>query len=80
MVTIKIGRFGGLDLPAQTDDLHIDAAVVGLGVAPGQKLQQLIAGQHPSRPLHEGAQQAELAMRERNLLAHLIHQDVAAEV
>jgi hypothetical protein len=32
------------DLPAQTDDLHIDAAVVDLGVASGQKLQQLIAG------------------------------------
>ena len=69
-----------LDLAAQPDDLHVDAAVVGLGVTPRQKLQQLVAGQHPSGPPHEHAQQAELTVRERNLPTCPVRQAVAGEI
>ena len=69
-----------LDLAAQADDLHVDAAVVGLGVTPRQKLQQLVAGQHPSGPPHEHAEQAELTVRERNLPTCPVRQAVAGEI
>ena len=69
-----------LNLATQADNLHVDAAVKGLGITAGQQLQQLVARQYPSRPLHKDAQQAELAMRQLHLLARCIQQAVAAEV
>ena len=59
----------GLDLAAQAHDLHVDASVVGFSVSPGDKLEQLIARQCPSRALGESPQEAELGARERNLPA-----------
>ena len=69
-----------LDLAAQSQDLHVDAAVVGLAVAPGRELQELVARQHASGLLGKGSQEAELARRKRNLPTRSIGEAVAGEV
>ena len=60
--------------------MHVDAAVVSLGVPARQDLQQSFARKHASRPVGEGAQQRELTGSERNLLARGIEQAAARDV
>ena len=68
------------DLTPEAYDLHVDATVESLGVAPVSELHQLIPRQHPSRALRQGLQQAELAVREHNVVPAGARQAVAAEV
>ena len=78
---MRLGRFGsGSILRRRRDNVHVDAAVVRLGVAAGDELQELIARQDPPCALGEGPQQTELARRERDMLARRIGEGVAGEV
>ena len=53
-----------VELAAKAADLHVNGPVEGIGIrAPGE-FQQLVAGQHPLRPLDEGAEQRKLAARQ----------------
>ena len=69
-----------LDLAPQAGDLHVDAAVEAVGVAPGQHLQQPLTRQHPAGALRQGQQQRELARRQRDIGARRIGQTVPGDV
>src|SRR5262249_47797243 len=55
----RIGRIG-LDLAAQTVDLHVDGALTAGGIVTGE----LVAGDRRTRPLRKQAQQIALALAE----------------
>src|ERR1700722_7355304 len=52
-----------VELAPEATDLHVDGAVEGVRLRPAGVFQQLVAREHPLRPLHEGAEQGELAAR-----------------
>ena len=41
-------------------DQHINRAIERIGAAPARPVEDLVAGEHASRPLHETRQQIEL--------------------
>src|ERR1700722_1167697 len=63
-----------LNLSSQPHDLHVDAPVVGFGVAPGDELQELFARQDASWALNQRPQQTELRGAQRDFLARLIRE------
>ena len=69
-----------LDLAPQPRHQHVDAAVVGVMVAPGGDVAQLIARQHPAARLGEGRQQLELCVRKRHLVAARVEKRAALEI
>src|SRR5580658_1801604 len=59
-----LARAAVVELAAKPADLHIDRPVERVGLGPPRIFQQLVAREHPLRPLDEGAQQRKLAAGE----------------
>src|SRR6185503_8543160 len=59
----------GLDLAPQAQDLHVDRAVVDLGVVQARKVEKLFAREDALRRRKESGEQAELALGELDGLA-----------
>src|SRR5262249_16273569 len=66
-------------LEPQAADMGVDAARLDLALIAPDPLEQALAGQHPSRPLDEVAEQLELLVGEPDLLSPIAH-DVGFEL
>src|ERR1700761_512379 len=56
-----LARAAVVELAAQPADLDVDRPVERIGLRPAGEFEQLVAAQHPLRPLGEGPQQREPA-------------------
>ena len=54
---------------AQAPDMHVDRALVDIDVAAPDAVEQLLAGKHPPRPLHQIFEEAELGRAQIDRLA-----------
>src|SRR5262249_24843931 len=70
----------GLDLAPQAQDLHVDGAVVDLGVVQAREVQELLAREDALRRREERGEQAKLALGELDRLAFRASQLAQADV
>src|SRR3982750_3447944 len=70
---LDIARLGGIGLDhfPETRDLHVEAAIERLELAPACQLGQLVARERLARMAHQRLQHRELAGGQRDLLAIL---------
>src|SRR6516165_8042024 len=69
-----------LYLAPQADDEHVDAAVIGFRVTPGNGVTELVTRQDPARTVYEGGQQRGLGAGQLHFPAAAIDKGVAGQV
>src|SRR5215472_7115743 len=69
-----------LDLAPQAADQHVDAAVEGRRLPPGNRVQQMVPAEHPARCAQEGQQQGKLRPPERHFPPLRVGQRVSGAI
>src|SRR6516162_1969341 len=69
-----------LYLATQAGDEHVDAAVIGFRVTPGNGVTELVTRQYPARTAYEGGQQRGLGAGKLHLPAAAIDKGMAGQI